>query len=233
MLFDILAELERRGHRVRRLCGLSQPADADLAILHVDATIVPQAYVDYAARFPFCLNLAVADISKCRISQALLSDGGGWSGPVIVKSNLNHHGLPEALQSARRAPRPPAAFSGRARNAPPRGFRRTRRRASRASRKARSGGGQIHARNRRRWFRHPHLGVLRDARTLRALCLAQRRGETIRREPVPVPDEMRLLRQKLGFDYGKFDFVKSVRSMLVEAAANLADGFEGMMGRGG
>ncbi|MER8627503.1 hypothetical protein [Mesorhizobium sp. M1143] len=59
-------------------------------------------------------------------------------------------------------------------------------------------------------------------------------------------DELRLLRHKLGFDYSKFDFVihqgkpvaarshptprrpKSVRSML-EAAANLADGFEGMI----
>src|SRR5690606_28750329 len=29
----------------------------------------------------------------------------------------------------------------------------------------------------------------------------------IRREPVPVPDELRVLRSDLGFDYGKFDFV--------------------------
>ena len=31
--------------------------------------------------------------------------------------------------------------------------------------------------------------------------------DTIRSEKVPVPDEMRALRERLGFDYGKFDFV--------------------------
>jgi hypothetical protein len=253
MLFDILAELERRGHRVRRLCGLSQPPDADLAILHVDATIVPQAYVDYAARFPFCLNLAVTDISKRRISQALLRNSDGWRGPVIVKSNLNHHGLPEARFNLR------AARHGRPIPFP--GAREIPRYEVFAAR------GDVPA----ELLERPDLVVEKFMPEIVAdgfgtriwvFCGTRERcaryvspnavvkaSETIRREPVPVPDEMRLLRQKLGFDYGKFDFVihqgqpvlldanptpgrpKSVRSMLVEAAANLADGFEGMMGR--
>jgi len=254
MLFDIMAELKRRGHRVSLLSGLTQPPAADLAILHVDATIVPQAYVDYAGRFPFCLNLAVSDISKRRISQALLRDGDGWSGPVIVKSNLNHHGLPEArfnLRAARHGGELP--FPG-AREMPRYEVFATR--------------GDLPS----GLLERPDLVVDKFMPEIVAdgfgtriwvFCGTRERcaryvspnavvkaSETKRREPVPVPDEMRLLREKLGFDYGKFDFVihqgqpvlldanptpgrpKSVRSMLVEAAVNLADGFEGMMGRG-
>jgi hypothetical protein len=33
-------------------------------------------------------------------------------------------------------------------------------------------------------------------------------ADTIHREPVPVPDEMRAMRERLGFDYGKFDYVR-------------------------
>ncbi|RUW22213.1 hypothetical protein EOA34_22030, partial [Mesorhizobium sp. M4B.F.Ca.ET.013.02.1.1] len=71
--------------------------------------------------------------------------------------------------------------------------------------------------------------------------------DTIRREPVPVPDELRALRRELGFDYGKFDFVMHEgRAVLLDANktpgrarrlsnfvaagnSNLADGFEGLI----
>jgi hypothetical protein len=72
-------------------------------------------------------------------------------------------------------------------------------------------------------------------------------AETIRRETVPVPPELRVLRQKLGFDYGKFDFVvhegqavlldanntpgrpKNLTRMFAAGASHLADGFEGLI----
>lgn len=71
--------------------------------------------------------------------------------------------------------------------------------------------------------------------------------DTIRREAVPVPDELRALRRKLGFDYGKFDFVmhegravlldanktpgraRNLSSFIAAGNANLADGFEGLI----
>jgi hypothetical protein len=43
-------------------------------------------------------------------------------------------------------------------------------------------------------------------------------GSILAREPVPVPDELRAERQRLGFDYGKFDFVvRDDRPILFDA----------------
>lgn len=75
--------------------------DADLAILHVDQTIVPVSYRSLAARYPKCLNRYTSDISKRAISRQLVSKNDGFEGPVIVKSNLNSGGAPEAARSAR------------------------------------------------------------------------------------------------------------------------------------
>src|SRR5262245_26261627 len=97
LLFDILGDLKRRGHSVRIQRGLSARYDGDIAVLHVDATRTPADYVDYARGFPFCLNLGPSDISKRRVSGALLSEGDAWQGRVIVKTNLNNFGIPETF----------------------------------------------------------------------------------------------------------------------------------------
>ena len=49
--------------------GLAKPPPADLALLHVDLTVTPPEYLTLADRYPRCLNRAVTDISKRRISQ--------------------------------------------------------------------------------------------------------------------------------------------------------------------
>jgi hypothetical protein len=73
MLFGILAELRRRGHSAEVISGVSDRIEADAAVLHVDATIVPPEYLDFAGRFPFCLNIGATDISKRRVSSAIVS----------------------------------------------------------------------------------------------------------------------------------------------------------------
>lgn len=81
LLYDILLELRRRGHTVSVQRGVTdRPVAGDLAILHVDATVTPPEYVAFAARYPDCMNLAVTDISKRRISGALLQAGEAWDG---------------------------------------------------------------------------------------------------------------------------------------------------------
>lgn len=95
MLGPILDELHETGHEInvsRGLPGKTPPAD--LAILHVDLTVVPPEYAAFAAAFPRCLNLRALDVSKRSVSDALY-DGDDWTGPVIVKSNYNFKGLPE------------------------------------------------------------------------------------------------------------------------------------------
>ncbi|CAN7684690.1 hypothetical protein [Mesorhizobium sp. LjNodule214] len=251
MLFDILAELKRRGHSVRILPGPSARHDADIAVLHVDATVTPADYVDYARGFPFCLNLGATDISKRRISGAVIDQDDDWSGPVIVKSNLNHQGTPEqqlnrhSVRAGKAIPFPSSeAFEqyqvhASLADVPAEVFTRTNLVVEKFIPEAEPDGFAarfwIFCGERERCTRYvsPQSLVKGD--------------DTIRREPVPVPDELRALRQKLGFDYGKFDFVmhegravlldanktpgraRALSKIIAAGTANLADGFEGLI----
>lgn len=97
LLGPILREMGvKLGHKIAVYRGLpaTRPS-ADLAIMHVDLTQVPEEYLAFGAGFPRCLNLRVADISKRQVSDALLGEGDPWDGPVIVKSNLNFGGQRE------------------------------------------------------------------------------------------------------------------------------------------
>ena len=105
-----LAEFWRHdGHRVDYVVGTKRFVPADAVVVHVNLSIVPQSYVDYAARYPIAINGRVTDIRKSRVSDHLVLPGDEWDGPVIVKSDLNYGGVPErrlsmsALQ--RRLPR--------------------------------------------------------------------------------------------------------------------------------
>jgi hypothetical protein len=251
MLFDMLAELKRRGHSVRILRGPSTAHDADIAVLHVDATVTPADYVEYARGFPVCLNIGATDISKRRISGATVTRDSGWSGPVIVKSNLNHSGQPEKhmnRQSERAGkPLPFPGVEGLARY-------------------------EIHnslADVAEELFSRSDLVVEKfipeiepDGFAARfwVFCGDRERctryvspqslvkgDDTIRSEPVPVPHELRALRRQLGFDYGKFDFVvhdgkavlldanktpgraRNLTKIVAAGTVTLANGFESLI----
>lgn len=65
---------------------------ADVVIVHVDLSVVPEPYLEFAAQYSVVLNGELRDIRKTRISQSLVKPSDGWHGPVIVKSNLNYYG---------------------------------------------------------------------------------------------------------------------------------------------
>jgi hypothetical protein len=249
----MLAELRRRGHSARVLSGVSDWADADAAVMHVDCTMIPPAYLEFARRFACCLNIGATDISKRRVSGAFLSANDHWDGPVIVKSNFNARGAPElrinrrALKLGSHPPFPdlrvlPAYMvHERLADVPP------------------------------ETFKHPDLVVEKFIPEREADGFAARfwvfcgEGErctryvsryplikgagVIRSEPAPVPEELRILRRELGFDYGKFDFVMHEgRAVLLDAnktpagsanlegfiaagTASLVDGFESLIRR--
>lgn len=71
--------------------------EADLAILHVDVTLIPREYVACVQRCAVTVNGAVSDISKRAISANLLRREDRYDGPVIVKTDRNCGGGPEAL----------------------------------------------------------------------------------------------------------------------------------------
>ena len=85
------------GHEVHYLFGPKRYVPADLIMVHVNLSVVPDDYLKLAARYPISLNGRVRDIRKTAVSRNLLQRGDGWEGPVIVKSDLNYAGHPEKV----------------------------------------------------------------------------------------------------------------------------------------
>lgn len=221
----LLAEQWRaRGIEVKELRGPDRFEDADVAVQHVNLTVVPDDYVSLARRYPVVVNDVVVDISKSVISGNLVGPGDGYAGPVIVKTDANFGGRPEeALHDA--------------------GGWATRMRGKLLGRLPwRSGRLTATTRTLKRYpifpslaavpeavFANPHLVVEKFLPEFRDGCYWLRNylflgdrhvggmsasrepivksSNAIARETIPVPDELRAMRARLGFDYGKFDYV--------------------------
>lgn len=86
----------QQGHSVIHMNGVGGPLPAaDLLILHVDLTMVPQEYVHAAEHYPVVINRSVIDISKPAFSEVIIGPDDTYLGPVIVKTSNNYGGLPE------------------------------------------------------------------------------------------------------------------------------------------
>lgn len=85
------------GHEVVYHYGVDRFEPADILLVHVNVSLVPDEYLEFAGRYPIALNGRVRDIRKHTISTNLAHPGDGWDGPVIVKSDLNYGGWPERL----------------------------------------------------------------------------------------------------------------------------------------
>lgn len=102
--------------------GLERPPAADACLLHVDLTVVPLSYLALMQDYPIRINARTADISRRRCSDLLVGPEDGYGGPVIVKTDRNYYGRPEARLQARSsgrrlraaiAARLPARWTGR------------------------------------------------------------------------------------------------------------------------
>jgi hypothetical protein len=87
----------RQGWKITEQRGPGPRVDADLAILHVDLTVVPSDHMKFIRQYPIALNGGVADISKRATSSQLLRRGDRYNGPVIIKTNRNNGGFRERL----------------------------------------------------------------------------------------------------------------------------------------
>jgi len=197
------------GHDVSVVAGSKRLPDADIAILHVDLSVVPDTYLRALEKYPRVLNGRVADIRKRAISRNLLSQRHRWNGAVVVKTDLNHAGIPERLMARR-------SGAAGASNAPCPGD------------EPYSILSSIRAVNRQVWVdptkvverflpERDHRGYWLRAwvflgnaeRCTRYLSRTPivKGSAILDREPVEVPKALRAERRRLGFDYGKFDFV--------------------------
>jgi hypothetical protein len=83
------------GHEVIYLFGVTKHVPADLVIVHVDLSVVPEDYLEFARQYPIVLNGEVKDIRKSTYSQLLVKPDDPYDGRVIVKSNFNYAAGPE------------------------------------------------------------------------------------------------------------------------------------------
>lgn len=216
------------GHDVRIQFGWHARPAADVVIPHLDVTRMPPAALALLNSYPVVLNRALSDIGKRRISRNLVSRSDPWPGPVIVKTDANHAGVPDAARRRprrgfwrwlTRRPRPPIVLPPR----PPQSYRIFE---------------HIAAVPPEIWhdpdlvvekFRPERDGdrfVVRQWIVLGRQVIERRMVSTQPIAPpgamvefsedfVPEPPELRDWRARIGFDYGKFDFARPDGELVV------------------
>jgi hypothetical protein len=210
------------GHKVAIVRGMPRGARADIAVQHVDCSVVPPDYAEFAAQFPLVINGAARDVRKRNVSRLLVRPGDGWDGPVIVKSDLNFSGIPEAFhnrvagQLEQELPHPVRPvydkyeIFGSPTAVPPPIWHNRDLVVERF----------LPERDERGFWMRTWV-FLGDRERCNRHCSPWpivKAGNAIHREPAAIPDEIRAERDRLGFDYGKFDFVISGgRPVLLDA----------------
>jgi len=220
-LYPLAERWRSGGHRVHIHYGCENPPPGDLAILHLDLSVVPAEYRPLVAMYPRVVNAAVLDIRKSTFSQNMVDRDSDWKGPVIVKTDANSLGGPERrLNRLARSGRTLRLFTRR----------------EKVGEEIPTGPSlpsyEVFASPRDvpfEFWTTPGLVVEKflpeqdergfylrvwtflGDRERSSRCRATepyiKSGNVIERESVPVPDEIRAWRERLGFDYGKFDYV--------------------------
>lgn len=94
LLYKLCSYWANQGHDILLARGANQSfPDADIAILHVDLTKVPDEYLDALKKYPIIINGNVQDISKDQYSDLIVTRDDLFEGEVIVKTNANYGGL--------------------------------------------------------------------------------------------------------------------------------------------
>lgn len=212
MAHEFIAPWERAGHRVVIHRGTGAPPEGDVALLHVDLTVVPDAYARLMERYPRVLNGATRDIRKSRYSDCILARGDPWTGRVLIKTEANHGGhIDDALQRMALAAgmaggeETPAVMDDyylceSVRHVPDAIWSTPGVIVEKFVAEEDESGNHM-----RVWT---FFGAEERSSRYRARVPLMRFSDYIDREEVPVPDEIRALRRRLGFDFGKFDYVK-------------------------
>jgi len=217
----------QQGHSVIHVIGVDDPLpDADLLIMHVNLTVVPQEYVQVAEHYPMVVNRNIIDISKPAFSEMIIGPVDIYDGPVIVKTKNNYGGLPErkikGLNSNHRLDRILQKFQERFEwinswsriewltNYPvyetkkklPRGIWKNENLVVEKFLPERGNDGDYHVRG---W-------IFLGDREIHFINISREpivKGFNSYREYLSVdevPAELRMIRNEFGFDYGKFDY---------------------------
>jgi hypothetical protein len=233
-IVDHLARYWREdGHEVVYLFGTKSRVPADLILVHVDLSVVPEKYLAFASRYPIVLNGRLRDIRKSVVSANLVGARDSWKGPVIVKTDLNYAGKPERALT-------PGWLEKR-----PRVLRAARRAAAWLAGRGDStefteylifeSADEVPARLLRRRDvvverflpeREKNLFHLRMCQMLgdRVICTRVaspqpviKAGTSVSSEPIEPHPEIRIWRKRFNLDYGKLDYlVHDGRAVLID-----------------
>ena len=108
LMRKISANWVTQGHKIFVARGINQTLpDADIGILHVDLTKIPEGYYHALQKYPVIINDAIHDISKDLFSVVIVSRDDNFEGEVIVKTKANYGGLLEYRIDSIENNRPP------------------------------------------------------------------------------------------------------------------------------
>jgi len=207
-LLYALVELWRlKGHRITIHRGAEHAPPGDLAILHVDLSVIPVEYQEAMSIYPRVLNRAVLDIRKSTISHNLVTPSSDWPHAVVVKTDANHGGQPEQRLHKSAPGRFPAGpvldtypILPSVQSVPQETWNLPGLVVEKFLPEQDERGFYI-----RGWT---FFGDRERSGRSRATMPIVKSRYIVEREEVEVPEEIRALRTRLGFDFGKFDYVR-------------------------
>ncbi|HLX22002.1 MAG TPA: hypothetical protein VKR38_01545 [Usitatibacter sp.] len=212
MAHELAKRWQERGHRVHFHRGVSTPPPGDVAIAHLDVTVVPDSYRALERHYPRVINSRTWDIRKSAYSTVRVLRDDAWPGKVIIKSDANHAGhVDDALRRLALAegiatdiPERPLLDSyylcDSIGKVPPRIWETPGVIVEKFVPETGANGNYI-----RIWT---FLGSRERNMLYCSDDLMIRVGNFKSRAAVEVPPEMRAWREKLGFEFGKFDYVR-------------------------
>ena len=207
-----LAERWRtQGHEILIHYGTGDPPPGDIAIVNIDLTVIPSAYVRLFDLYPRVINGATTDISKRGFSQLILERDSDWAGPVLIKTDAHFGGridrrLRQRAIDAGQAPDIPLSVT--LKDYP------ILRSIAEVPPKVWDNHGLIvekfipeqdeHGYYMRVWV---FFGDQERSFRFRANIPNIKSHHIQKREAVAVPQEIHNWRRRLGFDFGKFDYL--------------------------
>ena len=218
-LAHMLSGLRRANIPYRVLDQARPSAVGEQAFLHVDLTELPPAFRAVHRHYRRSVNGQAISISRLLYSRARVTIGDGYAGPVIVKTVLNHRGLPEWRFRAERsrlrqlADRAVRHLSGRHRDQVCPSYRVHRSSAEVPSRDwtdprliverfLADPGAQSVTKHRLDFFYDVELNLRSTYDSV--LCDPE---TVVRVEPAAdVPEEVRAVRRRLSLDFGAIDY---------------------------
>jgi hypothetical protein len=236
------------GASVEVVRGIDRLVEADLLIPHVNLTVVPPDYVEFMSQYPTVVNRHVLDISKSRISANLVRRGDAYQGPVIVKTDRNFGGRPErrligeaavAVPESRMRRLVSSASRNEARawryrsdldpndypifdsiaDVPAGVFKNAQLVVEKFLPEIDDDGYCL-----RTWVVFGDRGLNRLSRSRSRIVKS---SNVIHREEVPVPDELRRIREDLKADFAKFDYVIRDGEVMLFDVNRTPTGFRG------